>query len=271
MRTPGSLLSSFDFLTRPPRTLLRPFGRIKDPIVLMDGLTRNLPYDDAPNGTYVFGSDFDGRIQTLTVIRNKITKEYSSNNIFVFAENLSPIPNKMRPTTYYLRNQATFSNINYDFGQKTHQFPLTEESPEFVNELLELSNKTLESLNASPLLNGCHISYYPDGKAGLEPHVDDEPVIDQNVPIVSISFGCSRRFCFYRSQTKEERDAQVSKSRAKVQPPPKPIKIASLILNSGDMIIMTNMQSGDILHGVEKDTKVKDKRINLTFRRFHNP
>ena len=52
---------------------------------------------------------------------------------------------------------------------------------------------------------------------------------------------------------------------------PGDIKIASLILNSGDMIIMTNMQSGDILHGVEKDTKVKDKRINLTFRRFHNP
>lgn len=225
-----------------------------------------LPYDGAPDGVYTFGLNQTGLPQTVIVLRKKF-QSYDSRDIFNFMETLKPIVNERRPSTFYLRNQATFSNVNYNFGQKTWQFPL-EGAPYFIINLLESVDSILNDMNLSNGLNGCHISYYPDGKAGLEPHVDDEPVIDQSVPIASVSFGCARKFRFYRKQTEEERRVQLEKSKAKTPPLPKPVKLASIDLNNGDLLIMVNMQSGEILHGVEKCASIKERRVNLTFRKF---
>ena len=193
------------------------------------------------------------------------------NEMIEFMYKLPPIPNPMRPSTFLKRAQATFSPINYDFGQKTITLPYDDKVPKVVQTCKTIVENTLREYNFDKSYNGSHVSMYPDGNAGVDPHEDNEDVIDQTVPIASISFGETRKFAFYRHQTSEERNKQLEKSKAKVNPAPKPVKIVSTNLHNGDVLLMVNMQKIGILHGIVKDSKVKKPRLNLTYRRFLNP
>jgi hypothetical protein len=223
-------------------------------------------YDDAPTGNYSVGEN------GVFLLIRKSESGMSINiqdvyYLFQFMQNQPPIPNPMRPSTFLKRPQVTFSNVEYNFGQKTKTFPIDDSNPNLVRQGIQFANSILTK-KGYPELNGCHISMYPDGTAGVDPHQDDEPVIDQCVPIVSFSFGATRRFSFYRRQTTDERLHQIEKSKAKNPPAPKPVKIASVMLRDGDIGVMINLQKGEILHGIDKDAKIKTPRLNLTFRKF---
>jgi alkylated DNA repair dioxygenase AlkB len=223
--------------------------------------------DDAPSGTYKVNDD------SYVILKrqsdNKQNFDYTTiSELFEFMYRLPPIPNPMRPSTFLKRSQATFSPINYDFGQKTKTFPYDEKVPKVVQTCKTIVENTLREYNFNEKYNGTHISMYPDGNAGVDPHEDDEDVIDQSVPIASISFGETRKFAFYRNQTSEERNKQIEKSKAKVKPAPKPVKIVSTNLHHGDILLMVNMQKIGILHGIVKDSKITKPRLNLTYRRF---
>lgn len=189
-------------------------------------------------------------------------------SMFQFMYSLPPLPNPRRPTTFLKRPQVTFSPINYDFGQKTTTFPYDENVPNLIKTSKKIVEGVLSKHGFEKEYNGAHVSMYPDGSAGLDPHEDDEPVIDQSVPIASISFGETRKFAFYRKQTEDERNAQIQKSKAKVTPDPKPVKISSVALNHGDVAIMVNMQTIEVLHGIVKEPKLTNPRINITYRNF---
>ena len=181
---------------------------------------------------------------------------------------LPPVPNPLRPSTFLKRPQITFAPIDYNFGQKTKTLPMDENTPIIVHKCKTICENVLKQYGYNVSYNGAHLSLYPNGEAGLLPHEDNEPVIDQTVPIASISFGETRKFAFYRHQTKDEREIQISKSKAKKTPDPKPVEISSLKVRHGDIIIMVNMQNIGILHGVVKEPKLNNSRLNLTFRNF---
>tara|TARA_B100000214_G_scaffold374035_1_gene355738 strand:- start:1650 stop:2366 length:717 start_codon:yes stop_codon:yes gene_type:complete len=223
--------------------------------------------DSSPSGKYIVNND-----SFLIVIRYEDTNfEINENELkdsFDFMFQLPPVPNPLRPSTFLKRPQVTFAPIDYNFGQKTKTLPMDENTPIIVHKCKTICENVLKQYGYNASYNGAHLSLYPNGEAGLLPHEDNEPVIDQNVPIASISFGETRKLAFYRHQTKEEREIQISKSRAKKTPDPKPVEISSLKVRHGDIIIMVNMQNIGILHGVVKEPKLNNSRLNLTFRNF---
>lgn len=226
--------------------------------------------DSAPSGCYYVSES------SYLILERYNTGEFFDNftnnkdveNMFQLMYSLPPLPNPRRPTTFLKRPQVTFSPISYDFGQKTTTLPYDENVPNLIKTSKKAVEKVLSKHGFAKEYNGAHVSMYPDGSAGLDPHEDNEPVIDQSVPIASISFGETRKFAFYRKQTTEERNSQIQKSKAKVTPDPKPVKISSVSLNNGDVVVMVNMQTIEILHGIVKEPKITNPRLNITYRNF---
>ena len=139
----------------------------------------------------------------------EISNKYFINNVdfeemLEFMYSLPPLPNPRRPTTFLKRPQVTFSPIDYDFGQKTTTLPYDENVPNLIKTSKKIVEEVLSKHGFSKKYNGAHVSMYPDGSAGLDPHEDDEPVIDQSVPIASISFGETRSLHFIESRLQKK-------------------------------------------------------------------
>ena len=104
-----------------------------------------------------------------------------------------------------------------------------------------IENKAQHKFN-SVLLN-----QYRDGNDSVAWHSDDEPELGENPVIASLSLGASRKF----------------ELRSRVQPKLDKIEI---LLNSGDLLIMGEGTQKNWQHQIPKMRKVKETRINLTFR-----
>lgn len=90
----------------------------------------------------------------------------------------------------------------------------------------------------------CHI--YPDGSSGIGYHNDKEAL---DTPVVSISLGASRKFRI--------RDFNATKGWD-----------YEYVLDSGDLLIMQPGMHKIYKHSVPIEKRVKEPRINLTFRMF---
>jgi len=223
--------------------------------------------DDAPTGHYEIFEKGTTMVLIRQVDTNLVVIQKDVDELMKYMLSLPLLPNPRRPSTFLKRPQITYASVEYNFGQKTRTMPMDENVPEIVLYGMNMCNEFLASLGHKAELNGAHVSMYPDGTTGVDPHADDERVIDQSVPIVSLSFGIGRRFSIYRPQTKEERETQLSKSKAKIRPSPKPVRISSVILEHGDICIMINMQH-NLFHGIDKDSKITRPRLNITYRKF---
>ena len=104
-----------------------------------------------------------------------------------------------------------------------------------------IENKAQHQFN-SVLLN-----QYRNGNDSVAWHSDDEPELGQNPIIASLSLGSSRKF----------------ELRSRLQPNLDKIEI---LLNSGDLLIMGEGVQGNWQHQIPKMRKVRETRINLTFR-----
>ncbi len=109
--------------------------------------------------------------------------------------------------------------------------------------LEELRSKVSEYLGVE--FNAVLCNLYRDGKDYLCYHSDDERDLKVKV-IASLSFGAVRTFKFRDRQTKTEHD--------------------SIDLQPGSLIIMKEGCQKKFEHGVPKRLKVKEPRVNLTFR-----
>ena len=76
-------------------------------------------------------------------------------------------------------------------------------------------------------------------------HSDNEKEILENSAIASVSFGAERKFGFRHNSTKEE---------------------ISLMLENGSVLIMKDEVQKFWKHKLYTSTKIKEPRINLTFR-----
>lgn len=91
---------------------------------------------------------------------------------------------------------------------------------------------------------GVLLNYYPDGLAGMGWHTDNERDLVPNSAIASVSFGATRRFDL------RHRDG----------------KRLSVNLDDGSVLIMAGELQRYWKHQVPVERKIKEPRINLTFR-----
>lgn len=129
------------------------------------------------------------------------------------------------------------SNYAYAYSGTTKQALL------WTKELQEL--KTIVEKLSGATFNSCLLNLYHDGSEGMAWHSDDEKSLGRNTTIASLSFGAERKFCFKHKRTQET---------------------VSLMLEDGSLLLMKDATQTHWLHRLPKSAKIKNPRINLTFR-----
>ncbi|MFN8276517.1 MAG: alpha-ketoglutarate-dependent dioxygenase AlkB [Chitinophagales bacterium] len=109
--------------------------------------------------------------------------------------------------------------------------------------LRKLQDQVSEAAGTS--FNSCLLNFYPDGNTGMGWHSDDEPELQLQATIASLSFGAARSFKFRHRKTGET---------------------ISLLLESGSLLLMEGCTQEHWLHQLPVSKKVTAPRINLTFR-----
>ncbi len=129
------------------------------------------------------------------------------------------------------------SDFSYTYSGTTKQaLPWTQE-------LREL--KVIAEALTGTTFNSCLLNLYHDGREGMGWHSDDEKSLARNSCIASMSFGAERKFSFRHKRTKET---------------------ASVMLESGSLLVMAGATQTYWQHQLPKSAKVATPRINLTFR-----
>ena len=93
--------------------------------------------------------------------------------------------------------------------------------------------------------NCCLLNLYQDGSEAMSWHSDDEPELEKNGTIASLSLGAERKFSFKHKKTGQ---------------------LISLVLENGSLLVMKESTQQNWLHALPKTAKVLSPRINLTFR-----
>ena len=101
---------------------------------------------------------------------------------------------------------------------------------------------------AGESFNSALLNFYRDGRDSMGLHADDEPELGVNPVIASLSVGERRRF-----QLRPRKGVNAE-----------PI---DLTLSNGSLLVMGGRAQHHWKHGVPKEKKILDGRINLTFRR----
>jgi alkylated DNA repair dioxygenase AlkB len=97
-------------------------------------------------------------------------------------------------------------------------------------------------------LNSVLCNLYRDGRDSMGFHSDSEPELGPDPIIASLSLGATRRFCL-RHRDHPARDK------------------LELALDDGSLLLMRGTTQRYYRHGVPKEPKILEPRINLTFRR----
>jgi alkylated DNA repair dioxygenase AlkB len=100
---------------------------------------------------------------------------------------------------------------------------------------------------AGATFNSGLANLYRDGHDSVAWHADDEPELGPDPVIASASFGAERRFDLRHRETGET---------------------VRTLLPTGSVVVMSRGCQRNWLHQVPKMLRVREPRINLTFRRF---
>lgn len=98
--------------------------------------------------------------------------------------------------------------------------------------------------------NSVLLNWYRDGIDSMGWHADDEKELGENPVIASVNFGTKRRFILRRKDDNKE----------KIEIP----------LQHGTLLIMAGEMQHFWQHSIPKEKKVKEDRVNLTFRVIRN-
>ena len=96
--------------------------------------------------------------------------------------------------------------------------------------------------------NSVLCNLYEDGRNSMGLHADAEPELGPNPVIASLSLGATRRFQLRHRKLRDEK--------------------LDLDLQAGSLLIMRGTLQTHYRHGVPKQLRVLEPRINLTFRRI---
>ena len=110
-------------------------------------------------------------------------------------------------------------------------------------ELLAL--KKLVEEETGEKFNSCLLNLYHNGEEGMAYHSDAEKDLKKNGAIASLSLGAERKFSFKHKISGEK---------------------VELILEHGSLLVMKDETQSYWLHRLPPTKKVKEPRVNLTFR-----
>jgi alkylated DNA repair dioxygenase AlkB len=111
--------------------------------------------------------------------------------------------------------------------------------------VLEFKQKIEKELQTQ--FNGCLLNLYATGEIGMAWHSDNEPELDAEGIIASLSFGVTRTFQLKHKQSGEKIDVK---------------------LENGSLVVMDMHSQKHWMHQLKKEPKIKEPRVNLTFRQF---
>jgi alkylated DNA repair dioxygenase AlkB len=117
---------------------------------------------------------------------------------------------------------------------------------EWTEPLLEIKQK-VEALTGAKY-NACLLNLYHEGEEGMGWHRDNEKEIVTESSIASLSFGAVRKFAFKHVTTNERLDIELA---------------------NGSLLDMKGAIQQHWYHALPKTNRVKQMRINLTFRLMH--
>lgn len=113
----------------------------------------------------------------------------------------------------------------------------------WIPELLELKSIVEQKTGLS--FNSCLLNLYHSGEEGMGWHSDAEAELGSQPDIASLSLGAERRFVLRHKETREK---------------------AEILLEKGSLLLMRGETQRFWQHSLPKTKKVKEARINLTFR-----
>jgi alkylated DNA repair dioxygenase AlkB len=117
---------------------------------------------------------------------------------------------------------------------------------QWTDTLFEIKQK-VEAITGATY-NACLLNLYHEGEEGMGWHRDNEKEIIPESSIASLSFGAVRKFAFKHAITNERLDIE---------------------LENGSLLDMKGAIQGHWYHALPKTTRIKQLRINLTFRLMH--
>ncbi len=120
---------------------------------------------------------------------------------------------------------------------------VTKQALLFTNKLLQLQK--IVQKQTGKTFNSCLLNLYHNGEEGMGWHSDNEATLQPGAAIASVSLGAERKFLFRHKQTGET---------------------VSVLLKRGSLLLMAGSTQTHWLHSLPKTKKVKEARINLTFR-----
>lgn len=112
-------------------------------------------------------------------------------------------------------------------------------------ELLRI--RDVAQASAGTNFNSCLLNLYHDGNDGMSWHSDDERMLGKDIVIASVSLGAERDFGFRHKTSREK---------------------IIIKLENGSLLIMKGDTQFNWHHALPKSKKVKEPRINLTFRKI---
>jgi alkylated DNA repair dioxygenase AlkB len=115
----------------------------------------------------------------------------------------------------------------------------------WTDKLIDLKSKVEELTNEK--YNACLLNLYNNGLESMSWHSDNEKTIVENSTIASLTLGAERKFEFKHKKTNEK---------------------VSLVLENSSILLMKKNTQANWLHSLPKTTKIKNARINLTFRQM---
>ena len=132
------------------------------------------------------------------------------------------------------------------YGDKSFLYTyskITKEALPWTEELLFI--KQIIEEKSGETFNSCLLNLYHNGDEGMGWHSDNESSIKKDSAIASVSFGADRTFLFRHKKTKET---------------------VSIHLENGSLLLMKDATQQHWQHSLPKSKKIKEARINLTFR-----
>ncbi len=120
---------------------------------------------------------------------------------------------------------------------------MTKKAKLWIPELLELREKVQEVSGLE--FNSCLLNLYHSGEEGMSWHSDAEAELGKQPAIASVSLGVERRFVFKHKTSAEKIELQ---------------------LEPGSLLLMAGDTQKNWLHSLPKSKRIKEPRINLTFR-----
>lgn len=130
------------------------------------------------------------------------------------------------------------SNTAYTYSNLTMQPQPWNDKLNFIKEKIKDSTGTA--------FNSVLMNWYRDGNDHMGWHADDEKELGRNPVIASINLGATRRFLLRRKDDKTQK-----------------IEFA---LKHGTLLVMQGALQHYWQHSIPKQMKIKENRINLTFR-----